>query len=101
MNIEDVRKLNNEELLNEKESILKTIMENRFKHKSMQLSDTSQINKLRKDKARIMTVINERKITEQLEIDEKENQEKYRPGNRMEKACSKIIQTPLHHSCLS
>ena len=48
-------------------------MENRFKHKSMQLSDTSQINKLRKDKARIMTVINERKITEQLEIDEKEN----------------------------
>ena len=62
MNIEDVRKLNNEELLNEKESILKTIMENRFKHKSMQLSDTSQINKLRKDKARIMTVINERKI---------------------------------------
>ena len=53
----------------------KTIMENRFKHKSMQLSDTSQINKLRKDKARIMTVINERKITEQLEIDEKENQD--------------------------
>ncbi|MEC9107426.1 MAG: 50S ribosomal protein L29 [Chloroflexota bacterium] len=75
MNIEDVRKLNNEELLNERESILKTIMENRFKHKSMQLSDTSQINKLRKDKARIMTVINERKITEQLEIDEKENQD--------------------------
>lgn len=75
MNIEDVRKLNNEELINEKESILKTIMENRFKHKSMQLSDTSQINKLRKDKARIMTVINERKITEQLEIDEKENQD--------------------------
>tara|TARA_B100000003_G_C10886332_1_gene353310 strand:+ start:1030 stop:1260 length:231 start_codon:yes stop_codon:yes gene_type:complete len=75
MNIEDVRKLNNEELLNEKESILKTMMENRFKHKSMQLSDTSQINKLRKDKARIMTVINERKITEQLEIDEKENQD--------------------------
>jgi len=75
MNIEDVRKLNNEELLNEKESILKTIMENRFRHKSMQLSDTSQINKLRKDKARIMTVINERKITEQLEIDEKENQD--------------------------
>ena len=75
MNIEDVRKLNNEELLNEKESILKTIMENRFKHKSMQLSDTSQINKLRKDKARIMTDINERKITEQLEIDEKENQD--------------------------
>jgi len=75
MNIEDVRKLNNEELLNEKESILKTIMENRFKHKSMQLSDTSQINKLRKDKARIMTVINERKITEQLDVDEKENQD--------------------------
>ena len=75
MNIEDVRKLNNEELLNEKESILKTIMENRFKHKSMQLSDTSQINKLRKDKARIMTVINERKIIEQLDVDVKENQD--------------------------
>ena len=75
MNIEDVRKLNNEELLNEKESILKTIMENRFKHKSMQLSDTSQINKLRKDKARIMTVINERKIIEQLDVDEKEDQD--------------------------
>ena len=50
-------------------------MENRFKHKSMQLSDTSQINKLRKDKARIMTVINERKIIEQLDVDEKENQD--------------------------
>ena len=75
MNIEDVRKLNNEELINEKESILKSMMENRFKHKSMQLSDTSQINKLRKDKARIMTVINERKIIEQLEMDEKENQD--------------------------
>ena len=75
MNIEDVRKLSNEELLNEKESILKTIMENRFKHKSMQLSDTSQINKLRKEKARIMTVINERKIIEQLDVDEKENQD--------------------------
>ena len=73
MNIEDVRKLNNEELIKEKESILKSMMENRFKHKSMQLSDTSQINKLRKDKARIMTVINERKIIEQLEMDEKEN----------------------------
>mgnify|MGYP001454667812 CR=1 FL=1 len=75
MNIEDVRKLNNEELIKEKESILKSMMENRFKHKSMQLSDTSQINKLRKDKARIMTVINERKIIEQLEMDEKENQD--------------------------
>jgi large subunit ribosomal protein L29 len=75
MNIEDIRKLDNEALLKEKESILKSIMENRFKHKSMQLSDTSQIGKLRKDKARISTVINERKIIEKLEINEKDNQD--------------------------
>ena len=77
MNIEDIRKLNNEELLKEKESILRTIMENRFKHKSMQLSDTSQISKLIKDKAKIMTVINERKIIQQLEIEEKASQDEY------------------------
>ena len=47
-------------------------MENRFKHKSMQLSDTSQINKLRKDKAKILTVINERKILQKLDQDEKD-----------------------------
>jgi ribosomal protein L29 len=50
-------------------------MENRFKHKSMQLSDTSQIGKLRKDKARISTVINERKIIAQIENDEKDKQD--------------------------
>jgi large subunit ribosomal protein L29 len=75
MNIEDIRKLENEELVKEKESILKSIMENRFKHKSMQLSDTSQIGKLRKDKARISTVINERKIIAQIENDEKDKQD--------------------------
>ncbi len=75
MNIEDIRKLDSEELIKEKESILKSIMENRFKHKSMQLNDTSQISKLRKDKARISTVINERKIVEKIEMNEKENQD--------------------------
>ena len=75
MNIEDIRKLDKEALIKEKESILKSIMENRFKHKSMQLSDTSVKNKLRKDKARISTVLSERKILEKLEIDEKENQD--------------------------
>ncbi|MEC7837313.1 MAG: 50S ribosomal protein L29 [Chloroflexota bacterium] len=75
MNIEDIRKLDSEELIKEKESILKSIMENRFKHKSMQLNDTSQISKLRKDKARISTVINERKIVEKMEINEKDNQD--------------------------
>ena len=48
MNIEEIRKLNNEELVKEQETLIKSIMENRFKHKSMQLNDTSQINKLRK-----------------------------------------------------
>ena len=75
MNIEDIRKLDKEALIKEKESILKSIMENRFKHKSMQLSDTRVINKLRKDKARISTVLSERKILEKLEMDEKENQD--------------------------
>ena len=49
-------------------------MENRFKHKSMQLSDTSQINKLRKDKAKILTVLNERKILSRIEQEEKDNE---------------------------
>ena len=45
-----------------------------FKHKSMQLSDTSQINKLRKDKAKILTVLNERKILKRIEQEEKDNE---------------------------
>lgn len=72
MNIEEIRKLNNEELVKEQETLIKSIMENRFKHKSMQLSDTSQINKLRKDKAKILTVINERKILQKIDQDEKD-----------------------------
>jgi ribosomal protein L29 len=75
MNIEEIRKLETEELAKEKLSVIKNIMENRFKHKSMQLSDTSQIDKLRKDKAKILTVINERKISAKLEIIEKDNQD--------------------------
>ena len=78
MNIEDIRKLNNEDLNKEKESVIKNIMDGRFKHKSMALSDTSQIKKLKRDKAKILTVINERKIVgttattkEEIEEDDK------------------------------
>ena len=74
MKIEDIRKLETEDLIKEKQSVLKNIMENRFKHKSMQLSDTSQIDKLRKDKAKILTVINERKILAKLEVTEEDSQ---------------------------
>jgi|TARA_B110000263_G_scaffold217339_1_gene203346 ribosomal protein L29 len=74
MNIEDVRKLETEDLIKEKQSVIKNTMENRFKHKSMQLSDTSQIDKLRKDKAKILTVINERKILAKLEVTEEDRQ---------------------------
>jgi len=74
MNIEEIRKLNDEELIKEQEALLRNIMENRFKHKSMQLSDTSQINKLRKDKAKILTVLNERKILSRIEQEEKDNE---------------------------
>jgi ribosomal protein L29 len=74
MNIEDVRKLETEDLIKEKQSVIKNTMENRFKHKSMQLSDTSQIDKLRKDKAKILTVINERKILAKLEVTEEDSQ---------------------------
>tara|TARA_B110000438_G_scaffold65801_1_gene66322 strand:- start:978 stop:1208 length:231 start_codon:yes stop_codon:yes gene_type:complete len=74
MKIEDIRKLETEDLIKEKQSVLKNIMENRFKHKSMQLSDTSQIDKLRKDKAKILTVINERKILAKLEVAEEDSQ---------------------------
>jgi|TARA_B110001454_G_scaffold36833_1_gene36333 ribosomal protein L29 len=73
MNIEEIRKLETEELVKEKLSVIKNMMEKRFNHKSMQLSDTSQINKLRKDKAKILTVINERKILAKLEITEEDS----------------------------
>jgi|TARA_B110000263_G_scaffold182883_1_gene160514 ribosomal protein L29 len=73
MNIEELRKLETEELVKEKLSVIKNMMEKRFNHKSMQLSDTSQINKLRKDKAKILTVINERKILAKLEITEEDS----------------------------
>ena len=75
MNIEDIRKLNNEDLIKEKESVIKNIMDGRFKHKSMALSDTSQIQKLKRDKAKILTVINERKIVGTTAITKEEIEE--------------------------
>ena len=73
-----MRKLDNEDLIKGKQSLIKNIMDGRFKHKSMALNDTSQIKKLKRDKAKILTVINERKIVgttaatkEEIEEDDK------------------------------
>ena len=55
----EIRKFNLEELLSKLKEIRKEHMDLRFKKASMQLSDTTQIRKIKKDIARLETRLTE------------------------------------------
>ena len=59
MDMEDIRKFNLEELLSKLKETRREHMDLRFKKASMQLSDTTQIKKIKKDIARLETRLTE------------------------------------------
>jgi len=62
MDVQDIRKMDQENLLKEMEEGHKELMALRFGVATRQLNDTSQIGKIRKKIARLSTVIREREI---------------------------------------
>ena len=62
MQIYEIRALAEEDIAKELESSYKELMNVRFRLATRQLSDTSQIKKVRKSIARIKTVIREREL---------------------------------------
>tara|TARA_S200000501_G_scaffold84042_1_gene76595 strand:- start:293 stop:508 length:216 start_codon:yes stop_codon:yes gene_type:complete len=59
MDMTDIRKFNLDELLSKLKETRKEHMDLRFKKASMQLSDTTQIRKIKKDIARLETRLTE------------------------------------------
>ena len=59
MDMSDIRKFNIEKLLSKLKEIRRDHMDLRFKKASMQLSDTSEIKKIKKDIARLETRLTE------------------------------------------
>ena len=59
MDMTEIRKFNLEELLSKLKETRKEHMDLRFKKASMQLSDTTQIRKIKKDIARLETRLTE------------------------------------------
>ena len=62
MKISEIRELNQEDLLNQLEESRKQYFNLRFSKASMQLSDSSQVKKVKKDISRILTVKKEREL---------------------------------------
>lgn len=62
MKTTDIRTLTDSELGSKVDSLREDFFKLKFKHGIRQLEDTSTLKKLRKDIARIKTVINEKKL---------------------------------------
>ena len=61
-NIDNIRDKNDHELLEELTNINRDMLDLKFKLETKQLANAFEIIKLKKDKSRILTVIQERKI---------------------------------------
>lgn len=62
--IDDIRNMNDQDLIENLDSIRKDFMNLRFRTATMQLTDTNAVKKTQRKIARIMTVIREREISE-------------------------------------
>lgn len=58
----DIRELSNEELLRSLNEAEETLAKQKFQHSLKQLQDTAYLKTLKKDIARIKTIINEKNI---------------------------------------
>lgn len=61
-NIDNIRDKNDQELLEELTNINRDMLDLKFKLETKQLANVFEIKKLKKNKSRILTVIQERKI---------------------------------------
>ena len=61
-NIDSIRDKNDQELLEELTNINRDMLDLKFKLETKQLANAFEIKKLKKDRSRILTVIQERKI---------------------------------------
>ena len=66
MRIDEVRELNDDEISQQIGQHEMTLMNLRFQRGTMQLQDVTEIRKTRRSLSRLMTVIQERKITKEL-----------------------------------
>ena len=62
--IDDIRNMNDQDLIENLDSIQKDVMNLRFRTATMQLTDTNAVKKTQRKIARIMTVKREREISE-------------------------------------
>ena len=62
--IDDIRNMNDQDLMENLDSTQKDLMNMRFRIATMQLSDTNAVKRTQRKIARIMTVIREREISE-------------------------------------
>ena len=62
--IDDIRNMNDQDLMENLDSTQKDLMNMRFRIATMQLSDTNSVKRTQRKIARIMTVIREREISE-------------------------------------
>ena len=62
--IDDIRNMNDQDLMENLDSSQKDLMNMRFRIATMQLSDTNSVKRTQRKIARIMTVIREREISE-------------------------------------
>ena len=62
--IDDIRNMNDQDLMENLDSTQKDLMNMRFRIATMQLSDTNSLKITQRKIARIMTVIREREISE-------------------------------------
>lgn len=64
MKVSEVRELSTEELAQKERDLVRELWRARFDNHSNQLDDTSKISKLRKDIARVKTILSERQRKE-------------------------------------
>jgi large subunit ribosomal protein L29 len=75
MKINEVREINTQDLKKEFREQKKSLMNLRFRKSTMQLTDTSELSKVRKTIARIKTVIREREIVVDISNDTNQSKE--------------------------
>ena len=75
MKINEVREINNDDLKREFRAQKRSLMNLRFRKSTMQLTDTSELSKVRKTIARIKTVIREREIVVDISNDTNQSKE--------------------------
>lgn len=68
MKIQDIREIKTPELVKQLEEEKKNLTDLKFAHQLKQLTNTSKLKALKKDIARMMTVLNERKTAEKKSL---------------------------------